>query len=230
VSIDSAVPYFRLFGPAAVALLVGVRRIARARRERRVEFIEEFDFGKLLDARLAKRRPQFGPDQRTEVFEGLRDWFHVCNAAGRRQVSMPSQAIDDAWHEFILFTRNYDQFCKKSLGRFLHHVPAQAMQSPTQAQAGLRRTWKLACRRAGIDPRNPTVLPPLFAMDDALGLDDGFRYQLNCLAGGGTGRGGYCASHIGCSSCGSGGSCSGAHGGCSGSCSGSCGGGCGGGD
>ncbi len=49
---------------------------------------------------------------------------------------MPSQVVDDAWHEFILFTRAYQQYCNKALGRYLHHTPAEAMDSPTIAQEG----------------------------------------------------------------------------------------------
>ena len=31
--------------------------------------------------------------------------------------------IDDMWHTFLLFTRDYHFFCKKYLGDFFHHVP-----------------------------------------------------------------------------------------------------------
>jgi len=208
---------------AALSLVAGIGLWSRARVRRRQRYLEGFDFQALLDRRLARRRPEFDPQQRHAVLEGLREWFGVCQAARGRKVSMPSQAVDDAWHEFILFTRNYQAFCRQALGRFLHHVPAEAMQSPTQASAGLKRAWRLACRRAGIDPRAPAALPLLFALDGTLGIADGFRYELDCLARGGTGNGAYCASGFGCSSCGSG--CSGDAGG-----DGGCGGGCGGGD
>lgn len=33
------------------------------------------------------------------------------------------QAIDDMWHTFIIFTRDYQHFCKKYFGEFLHHAP-----------------------------------------------------------------------------------------------------------
>ncbi|MGH0004846.1 hypothetical protein ACQU0X_32695 [Pseudovibrio ascidiaceicola] len=32
-------------------------------------------------------------------------------------------AIDELWHTFVIFTRNYAQFCKQVAGCFLHHVP-----------------------------------------------------------------------------------------------------------
>ena len=139
-------------------------------------------------------------------------------------VSMPSQVVDDAWHEFILFTRAYDGFCRKALGRFLHHTPAEAMAAPTLAQEGIKRAWRLACVREGIDPKFPTRLPLIFALDAMLGISDGFTYTLECTDQRSGGCGGYCASHIGCGS-----GCAGDSGADSGDSGGSsCGGGCGG--
>jgi hypothetical protein len=145
---------------------------------------------------------------------------------------MPSQAVDMAWHEFILYTRQYRQFCSRGLGRFLHHTPHDVMPNPNAASDGIRRAWRLACSREGIDPQLPARLPLLFALDAELGIADGFRYSLDCGAHPGSYRKGdtYCASHIGCGSGCSGGSGSNndssSDGGSDG---GGCGGGCGGG-
>ena len=35
------------------------------------------------------------------------------------------EPIDIAWHEFILMTKDYEQFCHKYLGRFIHHTPSR---------------------------------------------------------------------------------------------------------
>lgn len=195
----------------------------------RARFIEDFPLQERLDRRLAARRPELDEQQRREVFEGLRDYFLICNSAGRKMVAMPSQAVDDAWHEFILFTRNYQAFCQRAFGRFLHHTPAEAMSSPRVASDGIKRSWRLACAHEGIDPKQPARLPRLFALDAALGIAGGFVYQLDCLAGRAAGatNSGFCASHIGCSSGCAGDS--GSHGDGGGD-SGGDGGGCGGGD
>lgn len=207
------------------------QRLGRGQRQR---FIDAYPYDKFLDRRLAARRPELSASQREQVFAGLREYFHLCNTAGRRLVAMPSQAVDDAWHEFILFTRHYDKFCRQAFGRFLHHTPAEAMATPTQATQGIKRAWRLSCAREGIDPRKPARLPALFALDAALGIAGGFVYSLDCLAARhGVAAAGndsaFCASHIGC-----GGGCSGSSG-CTGGSDGSgdggssCGGGCGGG-
>lgn len=35
----------------------------------------------------------------------------------------PTKAIDSGWHAFLLFTRDYADFCTNYLGRFIHHRP-----------------------------------------------------------------------------------------------------------
>jgi hypothetical protein len=183
-----------------LALIIGVLVIwRRARRKQGEQFIDAYPYQRFLDKRLAVKRPELTPAQRQMVFDGLKEYFHLCNLAGRSMVAMPSQVVDDAWHEFILSTRQYKRFCDQALGRFLHHTPAEAMRSPTEAQEGIKRAWRLACARDGIDPGTPSRLPLIFAIDGMLGIANGFRYQLDCMAAGNAGAG-YCAGHIGCSS------------------------------
>ncbi|MDX1755645.1 MAG: hypothetical protein R3175_06270 [Marinobacter sp.] len=197
-----------------VSLAYGLyRRAAMARRER---LIDAFRFPEAIAAKVAEKYPHLQAREIDQVMAGLREYFHLCNLAGPRMVAMPSQVVDVAWHEFILFTRKYQLFCKKALGRFLHHTPAEAMRSPTVAQKGIRTAWKLACQRENITPRSPQSLPLLFALDTQLNIPDGFRYELDCKQ---AGADGYCAGHIGCGS-GCGGGCSGDSGGCGGGCGG----------
>lgn len=35
-----------------------------------------------------------------------------------------SRVIDELWHTFIFFTRDYHRFCEQVAGRYLHHGPA----------------------------------------------------------------------------------------------------------
>ena len=215
---------------SAVLLLIGAVLLWRRwRRSAQGRYVENFPLHNLLDRRLAARRPELDATQRAAVLDGLREYFLFCRQAGRRMVAMPSQAVDDAWHEFILFTRQYDKFCRHAFGRFLHHTPAEAMRSPTQATEGIKRAWRLACAHERIDPKKPDRLPRLFALDATLGIAGGFVYQLDCMAARHGAEGaGYCASHIGC---GGGGDSGGGSDGCSGdSGDAGCGGGCGGGD
>ena len=186
--------------PIAGAAIYLIHR--RRQRQRRLAYIEAYRFPDGVIRRFRARRPGLTEAQTELVEVALRDYFALCLRAGpRRMVAMPSQVVDDLWHEFILFTRIYQGFCRRALGRFLHHTPAEAMPSPTRAQDGIRRTWRIACAREGITPRAPDRLPLLFAIDAQLAVADGFIYRLDC-SGSALRDGGapYCASDIGCTS------------------------------
>src|SRR3954447_11798798 len=64
-------------------------------------------------------------EPRTLIETGLRQWLRCAGAALRddRVIGMPSRAVDEAWHGFILCTARYAQFCDDAYGRFLHHHP-----------------------------------------------------------------------------------------------------------
>ena len=38
-------------------------------------------------------------------------------------ISMISPGIDKVWHQFILFTNKYYEFCHSTVGFFIHHTP-----------------------------------------------------------------------------------------------------------
>ena len=40
---------------------------------------------------------------------------------------MPSKAVDEAWHEMILMTREYTWFCQQAFGHYLHHSPESTL-------------------------------------------------------------------------------------------------------
>ncbi len=205
----------------------------RSRRNARLAYIENFRFNSGITRKIQEKYPHLTDRDVELVLSGLRDYFYICLQAKKRMVSMPSQVVDVAWHEFILFTRGYQSFCHKAFGRFLHHTPTEAMRTPTLAQYGIKRARRLACAKSKVDLAQPARLPLLFALDTLLNIPDGFRYSLDCKNPSSPMYGdGYCASHIGCSSgcAGSSGSDSGSFSDIFGGDSGGCSSGCGGGD
>jgi len=64
----------------------------------------------------------------------------------------------------------------------MHHTPAVVLGADKQNNTGLRRTWWYACIEENINPRQPTRLPLLFALDAKLKVGDGFIYTPNCEA------------------------------------------------
>lgn len=153
------------------------RRNLRLKRE---SHIRTFDLPKGLFDKLVKRHPHLTLRDCQLVSHGLRQFFLAHLKSGRMYVSMPSQVADDLWHEFILYTKNYEQFCNQAFGRFLHHTPAEVLDKAKRNNDGIRRCWRYACLEENINPKSPTRLPLLFALDAKLGIAGGFVYALDC--------------------------------------------------
>ena len=136
-----------------VLLLVVNWLLAKWREARREKFVRTYMFPEGLLAKLGKQRQGIGRKEQQLVARALRQFFLAHLKSGRKFVSMPSQVVDDLWHEFILYTRAYEKFCKSAFGRFLHHTPAVVLSADKQNNAGLRRVWWHACLEENINPR-----------------------------------------------------------------------------
>ena len=182
--------------PSAVALALWQRQVAL----RREAHIRSFELPNGLFDRLRKHHPGLSQKDCQLVAHALRQFFLTHLKSGRRKVSMPSQVVDDLWHEFILYTKSYQAFCRRAFGRFLHHTPAVALGGTGGARvanAGLRRCFWFACREEHINPRKPTRLPLLFAIDAKLAVPGGFHYVTDCQAQRAQGAGGATAIYCG---------------------------------
>lgn len=71
-------------------------------------------------------------------------FLHLCSHSAVQLV--PSRIVDDIWHEFILFTRAYYQFCDEYLGGFIHHQPSSDVQSN---QSGYQQTLAMYQKEFG---------------------------------------------------------------------------------
>jgi len=181
---------FALFALAAL-LEVWVRWM-------REQAVREAPMPQFLKRKLRETHPQLTGKDCDLVERGLRQFFLACLRSKGAFVAMPSRAVDTMWHEFILHTRAYRDWCDLALGRFLDHTPAEALGADAKRNDGLRRAWYWACRDEAINPRAPTRLPLLFALDAKLAIAGGFTYRPDCRdiaaksEAGGDGSGTYC--------------------------------------
>ena len=58
----------------------------------------------------------------TEASCELKKFFALSKLYGQ-SMAMTSPRIDEVWHQFILFTRDYHKFCDDFIGRYFHHDP-----------------------------------------------------------------------------------------------------------
>lgn len=186
----------------AAALLAGTLVVlavwARWQHER---MVREAALPAFLKRKLRDAHPALTSKDADLVERGLRQYFLACLRSNGKFVAMPSRAVDALWHEFILHTRAYRDWCTLAVGRFVHHTPAEALSGNAVGNDGLRRAWYWACRDEAIDPRKPSRLPLLFALDAKLAFPGGFHYLPDCRLVGASERGDgstpYCGTSFG---------------------------------
>jgi hypothetical protein len=161
---------------ALAALQLWKLRMARLREHH----IRTFAFPRGVFAKVIAKYPHLSQKDMALVSHGLRQFFLAYLRGGKQHVAMPSQVADELWHEFILCTRHYQDFTRQAFGGFLHHTPSVVLSSMSRSNAGLRRCWRHVCLEENINPRKPSRLPLLFALDKKLLIANGFHYVAEC--------------------------------------------------
>lgn len=163
-----------------ITLLLSVALLVvwlRWRQAVRADYIRTYLFPRGIFAKLQAQRPDLSIKDCQLVARALRQFFLARLKSGDKYVAMPSLVAGDLWHVLTLYSQNYETFCNKAFGRFLHLTPAVALGADRKDNAGLSRTWRYTCIEENIDPRNPARLPLLFALDAKLNIGNGFRYK-----------------------------------------------------
>jgi hypothetical protein len=166
---------------ACVLATLAAKFWASLRDFKRAEYIQNFQWPAGLLQKLEAQHAHFSRKESALVGNGLRQFFMAYLKCGQQHVAMPSQVADDLWHEFILYTRAYEDFCAKAFGGFLHHTPAVVLSPEAKrSNEGLRRVWWQCCKIENIDTISPTRLPLLFALDSKLKIPNGYVYAPDC--------------------------------------------------
>jgi hypothetical protein len=61
-----------------------------------------------------------------ELFLEVKKYLALAALHADGEVPMFSTRVDQVWHEFVLFTREYALFCNRHVGHFMHHAPLEA--------------------------------------------------------------------------------------------------------
>lgn len=101
--------------------------------EKLQKFIYNFDISEVTLRFSQKHKIDEDLAKRYEL--ELKKYF-LLRIAQKRRYGM-NGLTDDLWHEFILSTQLYTDFCNEAFGRYLHHQPAppETSQSATAAES-----------------------------------------------------------------------------------------------
>jgi hypothetical protein len=85
------------------------------------------------------REKNLSRQESENLFNECKRWLWACArceedsaeglaAPAQLLISPELETIDEMWHCFLMFTREYFGFCEKYLGRIIHHVPLTSTQ------------------------------------------------------------------------------------------------------
>ncbi len=91
------------------------------------------DVAALLTRDVQKKFPEWSAHFCRRGVGQMAGFLAACGVAS--EPLAPSQVVDEFWHAFVLRTMQYNEFCDRVSGRFIHHVPQDDMPVPeTQGQ------------------------------------------------------------------------------------------------
>jgi hypothetical protein len=82
-----------------------------------------------LIEKLIKERIVDAADEGEALFTEVKKYLVLTRMDRHVSWQMYSTRVDDVWHQFVLFTREYAMFCDQHLGGFAHHRPSNAPES-----------------------------------------------------------------------------------------------------
>lgn len=90
-----------------------------------------------LIEKLVKDHMVDTPEEAEALFTEVKRYLVIAALDPERSWHMYSLRIDECWHQFILFTRQYIEFCTTYFGRYVPHAPSN---SPDAGLAPRQRT------------------------------------------------------------------------------------------
>ena len=75
-------------------------------------------------ARFAKHF-RVADDESAAIFEECKKWLWLHAVPGAPPLEMMDEfvVIDEMWHTFVLYTRDYSRYCVSRFGAYMHHNP-----------------------------------------------------------------------------------------------------------
>lgn len=74
-----------------------------------------------LSTRITHEHPEIDRPTAERIMDQALAFLGAC--AVTTSPLSPSEKVDIGWHTFILYTKDYRQFCDRIAGRFIDHVP-----------------------------------------------------------------------------------------------------------
>lgn len=122
----------------------GDSKSRRRKRKLSLQRIMSVRFDPLIHRMIDKHG--WSEEEAGECFEEIKRFLYLGQVCGRPL--SPPPKIDEIWHNWILFTEDYINFCRKYFGRIIHHRPHRRGEKVGRGGT-LKVTLKLARKAFG---------------------------------------------------------------------------------
>ncbi|USA46168.1 hypothetical protein NDN11_15935 [Acinetobacter sp. C26M] len=160
-------------------IVLNLALIARS-KFKKLEKIEQLKFDPMFWSQFRYYYPELELKQRQLIEVGFKDYLAL-HVMQKQAYAMPSHAVDSLWHVMLEFPKQYQQLCQQTIGRQLQHNPYDGNITSKQQAQQLFEAWRNSCSLHAYQPRNTTLLPRLFAIDQALNWQDGQYFNLELM-------------------------------------------------
>ena len=82
-----------------------------------------------LIEKLLKDRFVDTSEEACALFTEVKRYLVLTHVDRTKSWQMHSLCVDEAWHQFVLFTVEYSAFCTKYFGHYRHHSPSNAPEA-----------------------------------------------------------------------------------------------------
>lgn len=89
-----------------------------------------------LVTKLVEDRIADDEDEAHLLFREVKRFLVLVRSSDDVPWDMYSRRVDEAWHQFLLFTREYIQFCMHCFGSYVQHRPGGAPSTASEGSAG----------------------------------------------------------------------------------------------
>lgn len=101
------------------------KRRTRALSPEFIDAVSRYD-APFLIGKLRKNHVFASDDEARALFRELKRYFLINFSDPDRAYSIVSNRVDEVWHQFILFSAEYAEFCRRFFGGMLEHLPSNA--------------------------------------------------------------------------------------------------------
>ena len=156
-----------------------------------LKYIQNYQISENVIFKFNLKR-KLSPEQLIKTVEALKQFFMIyafqIQEKNYQKYAIPSKVADELWHEFMLSSKEYADFCQEAFGKFLHHTPDSSKSNKDLFQftkssfnKPLNKDVLVTWDNLNKIKKNHKLymigtIPAIFALDSYLNIDDGFYY------------------------------------------------------